>query len=354
MQTKKLNLSCLAVVVIAGLTFSNTISADTLSEQKNVKADLSAALNASKSPSENFNLWSFMINIPEPDHKPEREGKVLEVNEKVLNAGYTHPTWFFTDPQTGAMVFRAPNKAITTPNSSNVRSELHTMLRRGDLRINEKQPKNNFVLTNHPEPNKYGAVGGQLSATLAVDWVSTSGDDKKYPAYSVVIGQIHGLGKTEPLKIFYRKLPNHQHGSLFWNYEIRPADQNQRYDIPNDVWGNHQLTQASKDPVDGIELGEIISYVINVEDTVMTLTFTKALGTAHEETKVFKHDLGKGLTGHPLDRGYADDALHLKAGAYNQCNMSTENPIWGPGCSNDGIEAGDYAQVSFYRLDLQQ
>ncbi|WP_298942711.1 polysaccharide lyase family 7 protein [uncultured Psychromonas sp.] len=354
MQIKTLNVSYLTAIVAASLLVSNIVSADTLLEQKALKTELSATLSAAKDPSENFNLWSFMINIPEPDHKPERKGKVLEVNEKVLNAGYTHPTWFFTDPQTGAMVFRAPNKAITTPNSSNVRSELHTMLRRGDLRINEKQPKNNFVLTNHPDPNKYGAVGGQLSATLAVDWVSTSGDDKKFPAYSVVIGQIHGLGKTEPLKIFYRKLPNHDHGSLFWNYEIRPADQNQRYDIPNDVWGNHQLTKASKDPADGIELGEIISYVINVENTMMTLTFTKALGTAHEETKVFKHDLGKGLAGHPLDRGYWDDALHLKAGAYNQCNMSTENPIWGPGCSNDGIEAGDYAQVSFYRLDLQQ
>lgn len=353
MQFKKLTLSYLAMA-IAGLTVSQLSFADVLTEQTELKKQLSSTLDIAKVPSDNFNLWSFMINIPEADHKAGREGQVLEVDEKELNAGYTHPTWFFTDPNTGAMVFRAPNKAITTPNSSNVRSELHTMLRRGDLRINEKQPKNNFVLTNHPNPNEYGAVGGQLSATLAVDWVSTSGDDKKFPAYSVVIGQIHGLGKTEPLKIFYRKLPDHQHGSLFWNYEIRPANQDQRYDIPNDVWGSHELTKASNDPADGIELGEIISYVINVEGTVMTLTFTKALGTAEEETKVFKHDLGKGLAGHPLDRGYADDALHLKAGAYNQCNMSTENPIWGPGCSNDGIDAGDYAQVSFYRLDLQQ
>jgi poly(beta-D-mannuronate) lyase len=353
MQAKKFNLSCLAIM-ITGITLSNTVHGDVLSEQQAIKTQLSATLSVSKLPSENFNLWSFMINIPEADHKPEREGQVLEVDEKELNAGYSHPTWFFTDPDTGAMVFRAPNKAITTANSSNVRSELHTMLRRGDLRINEKQPKNNFVLTNHPNPNQYGAVGGELSATLAVDWVSTSGDDKKFPAHSVVIGQIHGLGKTEPLKIFYRKLPNHQHGSLFWNYEIRPADQDQRYDVPNDVWGSHVLTNTSDDPADGIELGEIISYVINVEGTTMTLTFTKALGTDKAETKVFKQDLGKGLAGHPLDRGYADDALHLKAGAYNQCNMSTENPIWGPGCGNDGIDGGDYAQVSFYRLDLKQ
>lgn len=350
MKFKKMYLS----IVVANLLLCNVANADVIIEQKEFKSEISKELDINKLPSENFNLWSFMINIPEPDHKEERKGKVLEVNEKVLNAGYYHKDWFFTDKSSGAMVFRAPNKAITTPNSSNVRSELHTMLRRGDLRINEKQPKNNFVLTNHPNPELYGAVGGKLSATLAVDWVSTSGNDEKFPAHSVVIGQIHGLGKTEPLKIFYRKLPNHEYGSLFWNYEVRPADQNQRYDISTNVWGDYKLTGDSEEPLNGIKLGELISYVIDVSGTTMTVTFTKALGTDQEETKVFTHDLGKGLKGHPLDRGYFDDAMHLKAGAYNQCNMSTENPIWGPGCSNDGIEAGDYAQVSFYRLDLQQ
>ncbi|MDA7746605.1 polysaccharide lyase family 7 protein [Psychromonas sp.] len=140
MQFNKVKISCFAIM-ISGLTFAQTTIANTLSDQKELRKQLSTTLDVNKLPSENFNLWSFMINIPEPDHKPEREGKVLEVDEKVLNAGYTHPTWFFTDPKTGAMVFRAPNKAITTPNSSNVRSELHTMLRRGDLRLNEKQPK---------------------------------------------------------------------------------------------------------------------------------------------------------------------------------------------------------------------
>lgn len=341
-------------LLVLGLLSSGLANADEIQDQQAYKAKLSESLDVTKAPSANFNLWSFMINIPEPDFKPERKGKVLEVGERVLNAGYIHKKWFFTDPKTGAMVFRAPNKAITTPNSSNVRSELHTMLRRGDVRLNEKQPKNNFVLTNHINPELYGAIGGKLSATLSVDWVSTSGNDAKFPAHSVVIGQIHGLGKTEPLKIFYRKLPNHEFGSLFWNYEIRPLDQNDRYDIPTDVWGSHELTSKSADPTDGVKLGELISYVIEVKGTEMHLTFTKALGTSHQTTRTFTHDLGKGLAGHPLDRGYFDDALHLKAGAYNQCNLSTKNPIWGPGCTNNGLKAGDYAQVSFYRLDLQQ
>jgi len=343
-----------ASLLMLGVLSTGLVKADVIQDQQAYKAKLSESLDVTKTPSENFNLWSFMINIPEPDFKPERKGKVLEVGERVLNAGYTHKKWFFTDPKTGAMVFRAPNKAFTTKNSSNVRSELHTMLRRGDIRINEKQPKNNFVLTNHPAPYKYGAVGGKLSATLSVDWVSTSGIDAKFPSHSVVIGQIHGLGKTEALKIFYRKLPNHKFGSLFWNYEIRPVDQNDRYDIPTDVWGDHKLTSQSDDPTNGVKLGELISYVIDVEGTEMHLTFTKGLGTPHEVTREFTQDLGKGLAGHPLDRGYFDDALHLKAGAYNQCNLSTKNPIWGTGCTNNGLAAGDYAQVSFYRLDLQQ
>ncbi|WP_371923134.1 polysaccharide lyase family 7 protein [Agarivorans sp. TSD2052] len=45
------------------------------------------------------------------------------------------------------------------------------------------------------------------------------------PTFSAVIGQIHG-SKNEPLKIYYRKMPNHDKGSIFWNYKINPAQKN--------------------------------------------------------------------------------------------------------------------------------
>ncbi|MGJ8693131.1 MAG: polysaccharide lyase family 7 protein [Thalassotalea sp.] len=51
----------------------------------------------------------------------------------------------------------------------------------------------------------------------------------KFPAYSVVVGQIHagtqsdksaGFGwGNEPLKIYFKKYPKHQYGSVFWTYE---------------------------------------------------------------------------------------------------------------------------------------
>ncbi|MEZ9851366.1 polysaccharide lyase family 7 protein [Vibrio breoganii] len=73
-----------------------------------------------------------------------------------------------------------------------------------------------------PSSNKnaedYAAVGGKLSAELAVNHVSLSGDHRHNDSFSVVIGQIHARD-NEPLKIFYRKLPGHEYVSVYWNYE---------------------------------------------------------------------------------------------------------------------------------------
>lgn len=88
-----------------------------------------------------------------------------------------------------------------------------------------------FLVTQ--KQKKYSAVGGTLEATLKVDHVSVNAKHpEKYPAHSVVVGQIHakkhnelikaktGYGHgNEPLKIFYKKFPGHEYGSVFWNYE---------------------------------------------------------------------------------------------------------------------------------------
>ena len=187
-----------------------------------------------------------------------------------------------------------------------------------------------------------------MSAELAVDWVSTSGDDKKFAAHAVVVGQIHGSGKTEPLKIFFRKLPGHEKGSLFWNYEVRPENQDEREDVPHDVWGSSKLTGADPEPADGIKLGEKFSYVVEVAGTMMNLTFKKSDGTEVKQS----HDLGKGHPDFARDRGYADDWMYFKAGAYNQCNLGTEG-VWGSACQNRGEAAGDYTQVSFYSIKVE-
>ncbi|WP_394132231.1 polysaccharide lyase family 7 protein [Shewanella maritima] len=331
-------------------------NSDTLAKQQQAyKESLMSQLDPSAAPARNFDLSYWKITLPLPDHKPSRQGRVMEIMADELNdpiRPYTNHFWFYTDPKTGAMVMASPNTAPTTQNSANARSELRALIDKDDPSTKFGDPKNNFVIDAHPQKQQYGAVGGKLAATLSVDWVSTSGDDSKFPSHSVVVGQIHGSSKVEPLKIYYRKLPNHEHGSLFWNYEIFPEDIDQRYDIPIAIWGAPTLTRQDADPVEGIKLGELFSYDVDVSGNIMTLTFVKNPGTDAAEVKTFKTDLSQPYPDQPLDQGYANDWMYFKAGAYNQCNQGTSHPTWGTGCTNNGVEAGDYTQTSFYQLEI--
>ncbi|PMH45044.1 alginate lyase [Vibrio sp. 10N.286.49.B3] len=309
---------------------------------------LIAQLDPTKAPSQNFDLTKWKINLPMEDDKPSRVGKVMEISAKDLSnqdKPFSNPDWFYTNKETGAMVFVAPNKAMTTPNSKNARSELRAM-----LATSYKDPKNNFAIAANPDAESYGAIGGSLSATLSVDWVSTSGNHSKNGAFSTVIGQIHG-SDNEPLKIVYRKLPEHEYGSLVWNYELNATGDNysKRKDIRHNVFGEYNLRKFSEDPVDGIKLGEVFSYDVNIEGDIMHLTFKKNIGEADEVVKTFAIDIAKGnYQGNQYDEGYANDWMYFKAGNYNQCNVGSSQ------CTNNGIDAGDYVQVSFYQLDLDQ
>lgn len=314
-------------------------------------------LDPAKAPSQNFDLSNWKITLPELTTEGSRKGKPLEIDKHTLSDTkntYSSEKWFYTDKETGALVFVAPNVAPTTPNSNNTRSEL-----RGMLADNPKDPKNNFVIAAHPNAKDYGAVGGTLKATLAVDHVSTSGEYKKNGAFAVVLGQIHG-SDNEPLKIVYRKLPEHEYGSLAWNYELNPTPELQdavgsngkklRQDIRHDVFGKHNLRQGAAEPKDGIKLGEVFSYEVNVTGNMMHLTFIKSPGTAQEQKKTYDIDLAKGqYDGHEIDLGYGHDWMYYKAGVYNQCNTKASSS----NCEWRGMEAGDYAQASFYELSLK-
>ena len=102
------------------------------------------------------------------------------------------------------VIYKTPNSGITSPNSSNTRTEL------GE--------KSRWI----PEE------GGKLTGTLKVQHVSTTGDATVSSSYSVVVGQIHSDEghENEPLKIFYKKFPGHEKGSVFWNYEINTEGSN--------------------------------------------------------------------------------------------------------------------------------
>ncbi len=272
---------------------------------------------------------------------------------------FEHKDFFYTviDGTRRWVVYKTPNSGVTSKNSSNTRTELH-----------EKREWT-------PEE------GGNLTGACKVMQVSTSGDARVAASYSVVVGQIHsGEGhENEPFKIFYKKFPGHTKGSVFWNYEINTAGDNNkgRWDYSYAIWGNDMsVIGQTKDgppqePADGIELGEEFSYEVNVYNGVMYLTF-KSKG---HETKTFTKNLISseyvkksdipaqtqqlfvpiGQDGTEKANAYSGELVYFKQGAYNQTNGKSyeTNKVWAAGAETYGgdiskqYENGCYAEVWF-------
>lgn len=287
-------------------------------------------------PADKFDLSQWNITLPDD---ADKDGKPDSVMVKKLKK-YSHPDFFYLDNQ-NRIVFTAPNKAVTTENSSNTRSELRQMLRGTNTRIKTHSSRNNFSVLAHDFSNKFGSVGGRLDATLHVDHVpSRSGIELTKSAHSAVVGQIHavkydntssGFGYgNEPLKIFYKKFPHHKTGSVFWTYERNLAKDNpSRKDIAYPVWG--QLWGNQDDPASaGIALGESFSYTVNVHENTMYLTF---ITEGHEKVE-YSINLVNNVDAYgevdPLDNlySYGGDSLYFKAGIYNQCSTKTRDGTW--------------------------
>jgi len=254
--------------------------------------------------------------------------------------------------------------------SSNTRSELRHMSRGSNRKIKTKEYGNNFSVLAHPKSNKFAAVGGKLEATLSVNHVAVNaGHPEKYPAYSAVVGQIHGVKEknppkgggwgNEPIKIYYKKWPNHDTGSVFWTYErnLAKADPDRR-DIAYPVWGNTWENPA--DPGDkGISLNEEFSYTINVHENVMYLTFENARqGVVKQSIDLSNNvDVYGEVDEKDNPLGYTKDQLYFKAGIYNQCSTSDKEGFWYAACPGTGIWSedkanGDYAQSTFSKIEL--
>ena len=272
---------------------------------------------------------------------------------------YSNKDFFYAtnDGKADWVVYKTPNSGITSKTSSNTRTELH-------------------------EKKEWTAdVGGNLTGTLKVMHVSTSGDARVAASYSVVVGQIHsGEGhKNEPLKIYYKKFPGQEKGSVFWNYEINTAgESNQgRWDYSSAVWGDDMFSVGKTpdtyptEPIDGIKLGEEFSYEVNVFKGIMYLTF-KSEG---HETKTFtknllKSDFAKesdipqqirdhffpiGQKGTEKPNAYEGELNFFKQGAYNQTNGKDpkKNMVWATGAEifegniAKQYENGSYAEVWF-------
>jgi len=279
------------------------------------------------------------------------------------NAGiannFQHKDFFYTtnDGEKDWVVYKTPNAGDTHGTSNNCRTELAQLKKWSPM------------------------ADAKLTATLKVMNVASTGDARVAATYSVVVGQIHSADghENEPLKIFYKKFPGHTKGSVFWNYEINTAgdDNNGRWDYSLPVWGydfsdvGTSENTYPEEPKDGIALGEEFSYEVVVKDGVMNLkftsdghapkTFTKNLIVSEYTTKA---DMPKqvqdlfvpiGQDGVERENAYADEGCFFKLGSYNQTNGKSPdvNGVWCSGAETHGGDIqkqyanGNYAEVWF-------
>ena len=316
-------------------------------------------------PADVFDLSEWKITLPIDKNKDKKPD---EIDVKKLKK-YSHPDFFYLD-ENGGLVFASPNKALTTKNTTNTRSELRQMIRGTNTGHKTHSPKNNFAVEARKGSDQFGRVGGRLDATLKVDHVATrAGNPDTKAAYSLVVGQIHatkydstksGFGYgNEPIKVYYKKFPGHETGSVFWNYErnLAKKDKN-RKDISHAVFGFDW--SGKEDPrAQGIALGEEFSYTINVHKNMMYLTFSNArLGTkTFTKSLVSQHSADGTIDELDNKFSYGGDTLYFKAGVYNQCSTAKGGGTWYAGCPGTGDwevdkANGDYAQATFSKIEL--
>ena len=316
-------------------------------------------------PGEVFDLSLWNVTLPVDENGDEKPDTITVRDIQ----RYEHPVYFHLDDEQ-RLVFTAPNKGAKTPNTTNTRSELREMLRGTNTRYKTHGAENNWAVEARKGSSDYGRVGGMLQATLHVDHVALrAGKPDKASAYSAVVGQIHavkydntssGFGYgNEPIKIYYKKWPGHETGSLFWTYERNLAKTNpDRRDIAYPVYGN--LWDNPDDPgAEGIALGEEFSYTINVHRNTMYVAFD----TARHGPVVYKKSLVSNVDAYgevdELDNrfSYGGDSLFFKAGIYNQCSTSDKPGFWYAACPGTGEWAvdeanGDYARATFSRIEI--
>lgn len=296
--------------------FGNAMPASHKSLADGVLFANSEPLDPTKKPSENFDLLDWSLTLPTDLNKDLKADLIYETP---LSKGFELKPLFYTGAD-GGMVFACPNVgAKTSKNTKYARSELREMLRRGNSRIKTQGiSKNNWVFRSvHGSiRKKAGAVEGSLEATLAVNRVSTTGDEKKVGR--VIIGQIHATN-DEPIRLYYRKLPNNSKGAVYFAHEINDGD---------DIWVNLIGTRSHTlaNPDDGIELNEKFSYKITVEDDILFVTLIRQGKPNISKTFDMK------------DSGYSkrNQYMYFKAGVYNQ---------------NNGGKPKDYVQATFYHLN---
>jgi hypothetical protein len=253
-------------------------------------------------------LIDWYLSIPTDE---DNSGTADSISETDLADGYTNSEFFYASSD-GGIVMRSPSYGFkTSANTSYVRVELREMLRRGDRSISTQGVnKNNWVFGSASALGKKNAGGfdGDLRVTMAVNQVTTTGEN--YQIGRVIIGQIHA-NDDEPVRLYYRKLPGNERGSLYFAHESRVKD-NAGQNIETYVEMIGSRSNSASDPLDGIALNEIFSYHISVNVNLLTVTISregKADVVAH-------YDMSESL--------YDQDGQYhyFKVGVYNGNNSS--------------------------------
>ena len=302
------------VVTVSGGSISKSLSV-TQSAAKNTGN--SGSLDPNKAPSENFDLSTWNISIP--DNSGNGTSTTISVSE--INEGYQNSKYFYTADD-GGMVFKCPVDGYkTSVNTDYTRVELREMLRGTNTSISTQGVnKNNWVFGTAPTADKNAAAGfdGEMNATLAVNHVTTTGSSSHIGR--VIIGQIHA-NDDEPIRIYYRKLKDNTLGSIYFAHE--PTDGNgseQWYEMIG------SRSNSATNPTDGIALDEKFGYTINVVGDILTVTISRE----------GKEDVVK--TVDMVNSGFnvSGQYMYFKAGLYHL---------------NNSGDSTDYAQVTFYALE---
>lgn len=273
-------------------------------------------LNANLPPSRNFDLSEWNLGVPEDS---DGNGRSDTIQADELNEGFEND--FFQTGNDGGLVFK---NFVTGPKTSSgtsyTRSELREIIGGDEDEGDTEVGPVNWVFGTAPLSDRRisGGVDGTLDATLAVNHVTTTGSSSQVGR--TIIGQIHATD-DEPCRLYYRKLPGNELGSIYFAHEPITGSEFETILIGSD-------SSSASNPSDGIALDEVFSYQIKVVGNDLTVTIFRE----------GKPDVSK--TVDMSDSGYDEGGqyMYFKAGVYTQNNTGDDD---------------DFDQATFYSLDAR-
>ncbi|MEH6451643.1 MAG: polysaccharide lyase family 7 protein [Psychromonas sp.] len=261
-------------------------------------------------PAEVLDLSCWKISIP----VDAGNGFATTVEEKAIADGFTDSENFYVNEKGDGVVFSSPVQGVTTSkNTTYTRSELHEMGRCGDTSIAPYGPgekrtinKNNWVFSSSPESTHEIASGvdGTMDAILSVDEVATGGEI--WQQGRVIVGQIHA-NDDEPAKLYYRKMPNHELGSVWLVHEAIGGEETTHQLIGTSIPDYYTQDGEVVEPTDGIKLGEKWGYQIKSVGNELTVTIRRD----------GKEDAVQVVDMRDSDYDSGDQYMFFKAGLYH-------------------------------------